>query len=123
MKISQMTADQAADVLIRISQPIANIIDDPETEPMIKQLSESRGLPPMKLISMFLPKVTMIALKSHRQDVYEIVGALAQEPASKMGKKPVLELVGIIKESVDQDLIDFFRSSGNPTEIAGEESE
>lgn len=123
MKISQMTTDQAADVLLRISQPIANIIDDPEMEPMLKQLSESKKLSTTKLISTFLPKVTMLALKTHKQDMYEIAGALAQEPASKMGKKPVLEFVNIIKESVDQDLIDFFKSSGNQKVMAGEESE
>ena len=123
MKISQMNTDQAADVLLRISQPVANIIDDPEMEPMIKKISESKDVPPLKLISTFLPQLTTLALKTHKQDVYEIAGALAQEPASKMGKKPVLEFIGILKESIDQDLIDFFKSSGNQTTMAGEESE
>ena len=113
MKLSQMNTDQAADVLVRITQPIANIIDDPELEPMIKKIAESRELPTVKIISTFLPPVIALALKKHRGDLYEVVGALGQIPAAKIGKLPLLQVMNIVKESVDQELIDFFRSSGS----------
>lgn len=118
MKISQMTTDQAADVLVRITQPVANIIDDPEVEPLIKKIAESRNLPTTKILSTFLPPVTALALKKHKTDLYEVVGALGQIPANKVGKLPVIQVMNIIKESVDQDLIDFFKSFGGQTVTA-----
>lgn len=121
MKISEMSTDQAAEVLVRITQPAANIIDDPEVEPMIKQLADSKELPTMKIISTFIPKVVTLALKKHRNDLYEIVGALAQVDANKVGKMPVLQVMQIIKDSVDQDLIDFFRSFGGQKATAEKE--
>lgn len=119
MKISQMTADQAADALIKISQPVANIVDDEEMEPIVKQIAESGNLPVVKIISTLVPKVVPFALKKHKTDLYEIVGALAQEPASKVGKMTVLQLMTVIRESVDQDLIDFFKQSGESMDTAG----
>ena len=121
MKISQMSADQAADALVRISQPIANIADDPDIGLIAKDLTESKDLPPAKILATFLPRITALCLKAHRKDLYEVVGVLAEMPASKIGKLPVIQLMNIIRESVDQDLLDFFRSFGKQETLTAEE--
>ena len=122
MKISEMSANQAADALVKLSQPVANVLDDPEVGPLIDELSKSRNIPPLKIISSLLPKVCAVALKKHRRDFFEIVGALDGKSATDVGKMPVLKVVEVVKESVDKDLIDFFSSSGDQTKMAGTES-
>lgn len=121
MKISKMTTDQAADALARLAQPIANILEDNEVEPLVKELSESREMSNVKIVASFLPRVVSLALKNHRADLYEVVGALAQKPASQVGKMPILDVMNILKESIDKDLLDFFKSSGEQIIQAGAE--
>lgn len=112
MKISQMTADQAANALMRITAPLSNLIDDEEVGELITEFANSKDKAPLKIISSLLPKVVPLALRKHRADLYEIIGVLAQKPSSEVGKMTVKEIVDTFRESMDQDLIDFFKSSG-----------
>lgn len=122
MKISEMTADKAADVLVRISQPVSNILDDDEVESLIKEVAETQeNKSNVKILAFFMPRVVPIALKKHKKDLFEIVGALAQVPVSEVGKMSVLQLMTVIRESVDRDLLDFFKNSGKQTGQAGAE--
>lgn len=112
MKISQLTADQAADALARLTQPISNIIDDEDVSELVTEFASSKDKAPLKIISSLLPKVVPLAIRKHRRDLYEIVGVLAQKPTAEVGKMTVLEIMTTFRESVDQDLMDFFKSSG-----------
>lgn len=108
MKISQMATEQAADVLVRIAQPVSNIMDDTEVEAVIRGLGDEEGKSPMRMIASIVPKIVPLALKVHRDDLFEIVGALGQMPVSKVKKLPLIETIKIIRESLDdKDLIDF----------------
>jgi hypothetical protein len=111
----------AADVLVRIAQPVSNIMDDEQVADVLETLSGSRDVPYIKLISAMLPKVVPLALKSHRNDLYEVVGALENKPASAVGKANIMETMAVLRDSIDQDLIDFFKSTGGQDVTAGEE--
>ena len=52
---------------------------------------------------------------------YEIVGALTEKPADEIGKMKFIWTLHELKESLDKDLIDFFKSSGTATQKAGGE--
>lgn len=121
MKISQMTTDQAADVLVRIAQPVSNIMDDEQVADVLRTLSGRKGVPYIKLFSEILPKIVPLALKTHRKDLYEVVGAFAEKTARDVGRMNVLDTIAVLRDSIDQDVIDFFKSTGGQDVTAGDE--
>ena len=56
MKISEMTNDQASEAMIRISTPISNICDDPETEKIITELTNAGNMSVIDVIAKMIPK-------------------------------------------------------------------
>ncbi len=109
MKISQMTTDQAADVLIRISVPAANIMHDDETIKVLEGVAKGSN-DPFVFISENIVPVTTVLLKDHRGDVFEIVSALAGKSAEEVKNQKITETIKDIKESWDGELVDFFAS-------------
>lgn len=118
MKISEMTNDQACDAIVRLTTPVANITDDPKLEPMLKELANNEsksGVSNLKLISSMLPKFVPLMLKDHKADLYEIISILSGKAKAEIGKMKLTETISILKESIDEDLISFFRSSSSVT--------
>jgi len=113
MKLSKMTTDQAADVLVQIAQPVSNIMDDPEVEKLVSGLDKEKDKTIMRIFASLLPKVVPLALKSHREDFFEIVGALEHKTASDVKKWPLTKTMSVLRDSVDKDLIDFFGFTAN----------
>ena len=121
MKISMMTNDQAADALVKMAQPMANLMEDKDTSALLETLSKSNpeggGF---AYLGSVLPKIVSFCMKNHKADVYAIVGALTQKPASEVGKMNFLETVKELKESIDEDFIGFFKRSEPSTEKLGD---
>ena len=111
MKISEMTNDQAADALLRLSVPFGNICEDQEMVKMIDQYLKMEGRPNIqKLGKLFNPFVNF-AFKDHRADLYEIVGALTFKKPAEVAKLKFLDTVKVLRESYDEVLKSFFISS------------
>lgn len=121
MKISEMTNDQATNAIIRIAQPIANIMDDPNAEAFFSELSQQKDKSLAKAISAILPKAVAFCMKDHKKDLYEIVGALTMIPVGKVGAMNFMQTVKEIKDSIDEDFLSFFKSSGSATATPGKE--
>ena len=121
MKISQMTNDQASEAMIRIASPMANILDDENSKPLLEEMTNFKESAPMKSIASFLPKFVAFCLKDHKGDLYEIIGALTFKPATKVGNMNFVQTLKEMRESIDEDFIGFFKSSGNATATPGEE--
>lgn len=117
MKISDMTLDQATEAMIRISEPIANLCDNDEIVGMLNQYATYGSLPRIKTIGKMLPQLVTYALKTHKQDVYEIIAALEMKPVSAVGKMNFKQTLDTIKNSYDEILRDFFTSSAPVTRI------
>lgn len=113
MKISHMTNDQAIDAMVRISEPIAHLLEDKSILPILNIVQHAEGKKLSETIGSLLPKAAAFAMKDHKSDLYEIVGALAMRPTDEVGKMNFMETVGILKESIDEDFIAFFRQSGD----------
>ena len=119
MKISEMTNDQACDAIVRLTNPVANITDDPKLEPMLKELADNNGetgVSALKIVSSMLPKFVPLLLKDHKNDLYEIISILSDKNKGEIGKMKLGETIAILKESIDEDLIGFFKSSSSVTE-------
>lgn len=117
MKLSLMSNEQATNFLIRTSQPIANIMEDEAVTDLFNQVKESKGMNVSKLIASLLPKVVAVALKSHKKDVFEIIGAFAEKTVKEVGEMNFLTTLNILKESVDKDFLDFFNLSGQQNQV------
>lgn len=117
MKLSEMTNDQACEAIIKLTQPVANITDDEAFDPILKELASYAGKPVngLKILSAMLPKVVPLLLRSHKKDVYVIISVLSGKSEAEIGQMKMTETITILKESIDEDLIGFFRSSVRQT--------
>lgn len=114
MKISEMTNDQATEAMIRISTPIANICDDREFLDLIDGISKlEEGTNIVTLIGKYLPKLITCAFKKHRDDLFEIVGALTMKSAAAVGKMNFKETIQTVRDSYDEILSGFFTRNGS----------
>lgn len=109
MKISQMTNDQATDAMIKLAQPVSNILEDEESKPLLEELSKGKEKSTTELVASLLPKFVRFGMSKHRNDLYAIVAALALKPVAEVGKMNFLETVKILRDSFDDDLRDFFK--------------
>ena len=111
MKISEMTTDQAADVLVRIADPAANIMHDKKVVDMLEQMATGKDVSPFKFIADNLGAVVAVLVGDHRGDLYEVVAALSGKTVKDVAAQKFTETVKDIRESWDGDLVDFFGSS------------
>ena len=122
MKISEMTNDQATQAMIKLAQPIANIMDDPNAELFFKDMADQKDKKLINSISYMLPKAVAFCMKDHKQDMYAIISALTMIPVGKVGAMNFMQTVKELKESIDEEFLGFFKSSGNATATPGNES-
>ena len=106
-----MTNDQATEAIIRIATPISNICDDAGMMEIIDDLQKFGETDLMTSIGRTLPKIVTYALKSHKNDLYDIIGALQMKPTEQVGKMNFAETIRSVKESYDDILAGFFTDS------------
>lgn len=119
MKISEMNNEQAAEALIRLSAPLGNICDDEEMVALIDEYGESNKLPFIQTVGRLLPKAVTYALKSHKDDLYEIVGALTFKTREQVAEMNFFETIKAVRDSYDEVFAGFFISSGKPENKTG----
>ena len=119
MKISEMTNDQAADVMIRLADPIGSLCDDEEAVAMIDEYKKEMRKPVFYVVGRLIPRLVAYFMKNHKAEIYQIVSILSGEPVQTIGKKPFPETVKVIRESYDDVLAVFFPHSGNAISSAG----
>lgn len=107
MKISEMTNDQAADALVKIAPAIENILKDEATKPLLEKLAGAQGMEPLQVVATILPEAVAFCMKEHKDDLYAVVAALTQK--TQVGKMNFLTTVKELKESIDEDLVGFFK--------------
>ena len=111
MKISEMTNDQSTDAIIRIATPLSNICDDEKMLEIIDIIGKMGEMSLLTAIGKVLPQIATYALKDHKNDVYEIIGALQMKSAEQVGKMNFAETIKAVKESYDDILAGFFTDS------------
>lgn len=111
MKLSEMTFDQAADVLIRIADPAAAIMNDKELDKLINTVTTMKNPTELQQLAFLAFKVVPYLLGKHRRATYTIISALTGKSEDEVAKENVKVMAREIYDSYDQDLRDFFRWS------------
>lgn len=122
MKISEMTNDQATETLIRLSVPFGNICEDEETVKVIDSFKNAGDTLFIHTIGKLLPQITAYLFRTHKEDVYEIVGALTFSTVEQVAKMNFVETIRVLRESYDEVLQGFFTSSVSRIKKAAEKS-
>lgn len=111
MKISEMTNDQATEALIRIAVPLSNICEDDEIVDIFNRMGNVDDIPLVKAIGQVVPDVIRYCLMKHKEDLYEVIGALTFQTKENVGKMNFIETVKVVKDSYDETLSSFFTRS------------
>lgn len=111
MKISEMNNEQAAEALIRLSVPFGNLCDDEKVVELIKKYQNNSEVPAIQTLGRALPEVVSFAFKEHKNDLFEIVGALTNQSQIQVAKMNFVTTIKVLRESYDEVLKDFFTSS------------
>ena len=123
MKISEMNNEQAAEAILRLSVPFGHICDDEEMIGLIKKYQEmSKGEPTIKVFGKIIPELAMYAFKTHKNDLFEIVGALTHQTQAQVAKMNFALTIKVIRDSYDEVLKDFFTSSRTRMNVTATES-
>ena len=123
MKISEMTNDQAAEAMLRLSGPFGNICEDEEALALLDKIKdEDKKTPTIKMVGKYLPQFVALGLKKHAGDLYEIVGALLAVPTGKVGGMNFAETVKAVRDSWDDMLTSFFTQSAFAARKNGKKS-
>lgn len=124
MKISEMTNDQAATALIRLAVPFGNLCEDEEAVKIIdayNTMSKTKQ-PVIKTIGKMIPQVAGYLLKAHKDDLYEIIGALTFSTKAAVSKMNFFSTIKVLQDSYDEVLQGFFTSSAEQIKNSAEES-
>lgn len=114
MRISEMTNDEALDALLIITPCVDNILGDEELLENLRQITALKGETIGEIYAIGAKRITSllpILLKSHRADVYGIIGAVNGMTVSEVAKCKLVDTIEMVKEIVnDEVLADFFKS-------------
>lgn len=115
MKISELTTDQALDVLCVITPAVEDIISDEDLlAEVIKKIVRTEETTKTEILRFAFEKIAKIIpilLKKKRESVFNIVAALNGSDEETVKKQNVIKTMAQIREAFnDKDLMDFVRS-------------
>ena len=114
MKLSEMTTEQAADVLCELTPYIANITGDKTLTDELGKKFDVTGKSVAELYVFAAKKyasILPVVLKTHREDVFGILAALNDTEIEVIAKQSIISTMLQIREMIkDKELVDFFKS-------------
>ena len=119
MKLSEMTNDQAAEVMIKLAEPIGLICDDEEAVQMIDDYKQRYKKPLFYAVGNLIPRLVGYLMKKHRAELYEIIAALSGKKTAEVGKMNLKETVDLVRDSYDEVLQVFFPSYASAIKRGG----
>ena len=115
MKLSELSTDAAASVLVSITPALSNILKDPDCREKIGKKADLKDMSVIGIYAAGLEKINEIIpflLQTHKADVYAVLAALNGTTADKIAAQNILVTMRQAREIInDKDLIDFFKSS------------
>lgn len=115
MKLSEMTTGQAADAMILIAEPVANISADPQVTSALSNYSKAQksGKTVAETFGKIIGKLAPVLLKDHRADIYAVLSVLTGKTAVEIDGQKITQTIADLKACWDGDLADFFKSAAD----------
>ena len=115
MKISELTTNEGLDVLCEITPYLGAIVTDDELVAELKRKTDvSNESTQAQVWAAALDKLTKlmpIILKTHRSDVYGIVGAVNGKTEDEIARQGFIKTASEIRDIInDKEFKDFFKS-------------
>lgn len=114
MRLSELSTDAAASVLLSITPALSKILKDPDLRGKIGKKADLEDMSVMGIYLAGVDKINEIIpflLDTHKADVYEILAGLNNTTTAKIAEQNILVTMTQVMETVkDKDLIDFFKS-------------
>ena len=111
---SELSTDEALEVVLQIAQPITNLIDD---KTLVKEMQKTMPKGETTQIAMQrfglakIVKLLNITLKQHREDVYAILAPFNGLTVEEIGKQNFLITCKQVADLLnDKGFVDFFKS-------------
>lgn len=111
MKLSEMTTDQAADALVRLVEPAAEIVNDEKVFKVIQGAGKIAKATWQVQLAYILREVAPVLLKDHRNALYEVLSIMTGKEVAAISKQPITATIEDIRNSVDAELLRFFTPS------------
>ena len=120
MKLSELTTEQATDLLCELTPYIANITGDKALLDELGKKFDNKGKSVAELYTYAAKKYATLApvlLKEHRADVFGILAILNGITAETVAKQNILTTILQVRAVFkDKELLDFFESFGQEDE-------
>lgn len=115
MKISEISTDNAMDVLCELTPYVTNIVTDEDLVGELKKAIDFKEAntmaEKMALTAEKITKIIPIILKNRKNDVFGIVGVLNEKTIDEIAKQNIIVTMKQIRDiSKDKELLDFFKS-------------
>lgn len=115
MKLSELSTDQALDVLCELTPYINNIASDKDILSEIGKVEDFKdGITKQGLTIVWIDRISKVIptlLQTHRPDVYGILSAVNQKSVAEIAaQNSMVTLLQIREVLQDKELIDFFKS-------------
>lgn len=115
MRLSELSTEQAADILCSITPFVTNIASDEELLSELKRaVSKDSVKTRAEMLAIGAEKISKlvpIILQKRKEDVFGILGVLNQKSAEEIAKQNFLATLKQARDiAKDKELIDFFKS-------------
>lgn len=115
MKISEISTDNAMDVLCELTPYVTNIVTDENLVAELKKAIDFKDANTMAekiaLTAGKITKIIPIILKNRKHDVFGIVGVLNEKTIDEIAKQNIIVTMKQIRDiAKDKELLDFFKS-------------
>lgn len=106
MKLSEMTTEQAFDVMVRIEPHLAAILGDEEVVKRKRAMKDGEHTGADMLRGLF-----PLMLQKHGDDLIEIVAALSGKTTAQVRTQSIADTREVISDNFIQEMFDFFTLS------------
>lgn len=115
MKISEISTDNAMDVLCELTPYVTNIVTDEDLVGELKKAIDFKEAntmaEKMALTAGKITKIIPIILKNRKNDMFGIVGVLNGKAIDEVAEQNIIVTMKQIRDiAKDKELLDFFKS-------------
>lgn len=116
MKLSEMNTDQMAKCMCELVEPAAEIMADEAVSKAVADFfANAKDQSFLQMIGSVATALVPLLLKTHYTALVTVLSAMTGKSVAAIRKQKGLQTIKDVRECLDQDLIDFFKSSA-PTE-------